>query len=372
MNRITSTSPKHPVRPDTGSGTPAELWAEAATGASRPALVGRSLAMRRLLAQIDRVAPSLAGVLIRGETGTGKDAVAQRIHAGSPRGHGPFVVIDCSALSPALAESELFGHERGSFTGAQTARAGLFEEADGGTVFLDELGELPKELQPKLLRVLEQRVVRRVGGSKQVPVDVRVICATHRDLRAEVARGCFREDLYYRVAAITLEVPALRERLDDVPLLIEHFMRQEGADMGAHELPESTLSALANYGFPGNVRELRNVVQRLMMTPTQPFGEGTLPGRADHGPPPFEATPEHCFDFASTMAPREPQRVDDVPELRTARRDCMSAFERAYLIRVLESTDHNVTRAARVAGVSRQMIQRMMGKHRIKRTVSLS
>jgi transcriptional regulator with GAF, ATPase, and Fis domain len=345
----------------------------------RPTIVGRSLAMRRLLSNVDRVARTPAGVLIRGETGTGKDAIAQRIHALSDRASGPFVVIDCSALSPSLAESELFGHERGAFTGAQSARAGLFEEANGGTVFLDELGELPKELQPKLLRVLEQRMVRRVGSTRQVPIDVRVICATHRDLRVEVARGRFREDLYYRVAAITLEVPALRERLDDLPLLVEHFMQQDGSTLRPDMLPGSTWRALEEHAWPGNVRELRNVVQRLMITPAQPFEERRplftpandlasveLPRLESWGAP---AAPIAELPRASS---RSAVLDADLPRLRAARRECMSSFERDYLVRVLEATDHNVTRAAKVAGVSRQMIQRMMSKHRIRRAVSLT
>jgi transcriptional regulator with GAF, ATPase, and Fis domain len=349
--------------------------------AARPTIVGRSLAMRRLLGNVDRVARTPAGVLIRGETGTGKDAIAQRIHALSDRASGPFVVIDCSALSPSLAESELFGHERGAFTGAQNTRAGLFEEANGGTVFLDELGELPKELQPKLLRVLEQRMVRRVGSTRQIPIDVRVICATHRDLRAEVARGRFREDLYYRVAAITLEVPALRERLDDLPLLVEHFMQQDGSTLRPEMLPDSTWRALEQHAWPGNVRELRNVVQRLMITPAQPFEERRpllapandlvapeLFARESWGAP---AAPVAEVVRHSVRAPA-PASDADLPRLRAARRECMSTFERDYLIRVLEATDHNVTRAAKVAGVSRQMIQRMMSKHRIRRAVSLT
>jgi transcriptional regulator with GAF, ATPase, and Fis domain len=333
--------------------------------------------MRRLLANVDRVARTPAGVLIRGETGTGKDAIAQRIHALSDRASGPFVVIDCSALSPSLAESELFGHERGAFTGAQSARAGLFEEANGGTVFLDELGELPKELQPKLLRVLEQRMVRRVGSSRQVPIDVRVVCATHRDLRTEVARGRFREDLYYRVAAITLEVPALRERLDDLPLLVEHFMQQDGSTLRPDMLPAGTWRQLEEHAWPGNVRELRNVVQRLMITPAQPFEERRSLAPVND----FMVEPVRMESWGAPAAPiaelpRSSSRrtaVDvDLPGLRAARRECMSTFERDYLVRVLEATDHNVTRAAKVAGVSRQMIQRMMSKHRIRRAVSLT
>jgi transcriptional regulator with GAF, ATPase, and Fis domain len=321
----------------------------------RRKMVGRSLAMRRLAAQIERVAPTPACVLIRGETGTGKDVVAQLIHQQSTRRNGPFVVIDCSALSPTLAESELFGHERGAFTGAQGARAGLFEDANGGTVFLDELGELPKELQPKLLRVLEQRLVRRVGSTRQTPIDVRVICATHRDLREEVAAGRFREDLYYRVAAISLEVPSLRSRLEDLPLLVEHFIRQEGSPVSLDEIPEGTWRALEEHAWPGNVRELRNVVQRLMLTPAQPFcDDPRVTEQVER-----EAPRMH----ESGIVPRAAV-MDTLQPLRSARREYMRQFERDYLARVLEATEHNVTRAAKMAGVSRQMIQRMMSKHR--------
>jgi transcriptional regulator with GAF, ATPase, and Fis domain len=331
-------------------------------------LVGKSLAMRRLVSQIERVAPTSASVLIRGETGTGKDVVAQMIHSLSSRASGPFVVIDCSALSPSLAESELFGHERGAFTGAQGARAGLFEEANGGTVFLDELGELPKELQPKLLRVLEQRMVRRVGSSRQTPIDVRVICATHRNLREEVALGRFREDLYYRVAAISLEVPALRERLEDLPLLVEHFLRQDALPLRLDQIPEGSWQALEEHPWPGNVRELRNVVQRLLLTPSQPFGDTA---RDEYQPSESQVMmrPVGLTSGENDSAPVAHESSSaELPRLRSARRQCMTNFERDYLLRVLDASDHNVTHAAKLAGVSRQMIQRLMSKHRIKRS----
>jgi transcriptional regulator with GAF, ATPase, and Fis domain len=337
-------------------------------GHTKKPLVGKSLAMRRLVNQIERVAPTQASVLIRGETGTGKDVVAHMIHALSSRANGPFVVIDCSALSPSLAESELFGHERGAFTGAQGARAGLFEEANGGTVFLDELGELPKELQPKLLRVLEQRMVRRVGSSRQTPIDVRVICATHRNLREEVALGRFREDLYYRVAAISLEVPALRERLEDLHLLVDHFLRQDGLPLRLDQIPESSWQALEEHPWPGNVRELRNVVQRLLLTPGQPFGDSV---RDEYQPAESQvmmrpvALPSAMESESANAVRRED--ASELPRLRSARRQCMTNFERDYLLRVLEASEHNVTHAAKLAGVSRQMIQRLMSKHRIRR-----
>ncbi|HUJ61945.1 MAG TPA: sigma 54-interacting transcriptional regulator [Kofleriaceae bacterium] len=222
-------------------------------------LVGGSPAMRRLYAVIEQCATSAASVLVVGETGTGKELIAEAIHERSSRRGGPFVVVDCSALSPELAGSELFGHERGAFTGAEATRIGAFESADRGTIFLDEIGELPLALQPLLLRVLEARTVRRIGGGETRPIDVRVIAATHRDLRKAVNEKQFRADLFYRINVVRIEVPPLRERAGDIAVLAGHLWRRFRPD-GAP--PPALIEQLAAQSWPGNVRELRNAIER--------------------------------------------------------------------------------------------------------------
>jgi transcriptional regulator with GAF, ATPase, and Fis domain len=239
-----------------------------------------------------------------------------------------------------LAESELFGHERGAFTGAVTTRAGVFEQAHGGTIFLDELGELPKDLQPKLLRVLEKREVRRVGSNKTIQVDVRLIAATNRNLLAEVERGNFREDVYFRVAATRVQVPPLRDRLDDLPQLVRYFLERSKPPRTIDEVPDTVWEMLRSYRWPGNVRELQNAVQRMLIHP-----ERTLSAAAAGSLPPTTA--------AATML--EP--------LRIARRQAADDFELNYLQRALARTDGNITRAAAIAEVSRQMIQKLLKKH---------
>ena len=303
-------------------------------------VLGRSARMRELFADLGRVAPTDYTVLIEGETGTGKDLVAEAIHRASPRSEGPFVVFDAAAVAPSLVESELFGHERGAFTGANTARAGVFEQAHGGTIFLDELGELSKDLQPKLLRALEKRQVRRVGGSRTLDVDVRVIAATNRNLRNEVARGNFREDLYFRLATAHLVVPPLRDRMEDLPLLVERFLGEERPPRTLADVPPHVWEMFQAHRWPGNVRELRNAVQRLVVTPDRLLRD-----------PIVSSTATVTGDDARLLA---------LPE---ARREAGDAFERAYLQAVLARTGGNVTRAAAIAEVSRQMLQKLMRKH---------
>ncbi len=232
-------------------------------GIERP-IVARSEAMRRVLDLADRVAGSDAGVLIAGESGTGKELLARRIHARSARADGPFVVVDCAAIPPALLEAELFGHEKGAFTGADRAREGRFRAASGGTLFLDEVGELPLALQPKLLRALQEHTVDPVGADRPVPVDVRVVAATNRDLRAETAAGRFREDLFYRLNVVELRVPPLRERPDDLEALARHFVLRfaPGREL---EVSEALLAELRARPWPGNVRELENACERLVI-----------------------------------------------------------------------------------------------------------
>jgi transcriptional regulator with PAS, ATPase and Fis domain len=313
-------------------------------------ILGGSACMRELFADLMRIAPTEVSVLIEGETGTGKELVADSIHLASPRATGPYVVFDCSAVAPNLAESELFGHERGAFTGAVTARAGVFEQAHGGTIFIDELGELPKDLQPKLLRVLEKKEVRRVGGSKTIPVDARVIAATNRNLPAEIARGNFREDVYFRIATTHVYVPALRDRMDDLPMLVGHFLSRAVPPRSVADIPPHVWEMLNAYRWPGNVRELQNAVQRLLILPERALN----PNAQRQAVPGLEAPAQ---SVAASELKLEP--------LRIARREAADEFERNYLKLVLEKTDGNVTRAAAIAEVSRQMIQYLMRKHSV-------
>jgi transcriptional regulator with GAF, ATPase, and Fis domain len=305
-------------------------------------VLGRSARMRELFADLERIARTDVTLLIEGETGTGKDLVAESVHRASPRADRPYVVFDCGAVAPTLVESELFGHERGAFTGAVATRQGVFEQADGGTLFMDEIGELPKELQPKLLRVLEKREIRRVGAAKTLSVDVRVIAATNRNTLAEVKRGGFRQDLYFRIAAAHVTVPPLRDRMDDLPLLVEHFLAQERPPRSKSEVMPDVWDLLRAYRWPGNVRELRNAVQRLLVMPERALRE--LP-----------------MDTGGAMGAVPPS--GEIVPLRVARRDASDAFERAYLEAVLQKTEGNVTRAAAIAEVSRQMVQKLMRKH---------
>jgi transcriptional regulator with GAF, ATPase, and Fis domain len=304
-------------------------------------VLGRAPKMRELFADLVRVAPTDLSLLIEGETGTGKELVAESVHRSSPRADGPFVVFDCSAVAPTLAESELFGHERGAFTGAVAARAGVFEQASGGTIFLDELGELAKDLQPKLLRVLEKREVRRVGGSRPIPVDVRLIAATNRNLRSEVRRGEFREDLYYRVAGTHVYVPPLRDRMEDLQLLAESFLSVSQPPRRLQDVPQQVWDMFRAYKWPGNVRELRNAVQRVLILPERVLESGVA---SVQGAPSIVA-PE-------TLLP-----------LSVARRNAADAFERAYLQALLARSDGNITRAGALAEVSRQMIHKLLAKH---------
>jgi len=263
-------------------------------------LLGRSDCMRELFADLARIAASDVSVLVEGETGTGKELVAESIHSASSRSTGPYVVFDCSAIAPSLAESELFGHERGAFTGALGSRIGVFEQADGGTIFLDELGELPKELQPKLLRVLERGEVRRVGSNRTLSVDVRVVAATNRNLASEVDLGNFREDVFFRVAATHVYVPPLRDRMDDLPLLVDHFLRRANASFDRRSIPDQVWNMLRSYSWPGNVRELQNAVQRLLITPDRAIGVNLrhfTPGR--RSPTLCSSRWSHCASHAA-------------------------------------------------------------------------
>jgi DNA-binding NtrC family response regulator len=309
-------------------------------------LLGSSLAMRRLMGTLRRVALTNVAVLVSGESGTGKELVARALHSESERRDKPFVVVDCGALTHTLTASALFGHERGAFTGADRRYAGAFERADGGTVFLDEIGELPLELQPQLLGVLERKRFLRLGGSQELTVDVRVIAATHRDLRGEVNRGAFREDLYYRIAVVNLEVPPLRERLVDLPLLAEHFLREAGSAAAFEEIfsPE-VLAQMQRHDWPGNVRELRNFVEAMLAT-----------GEAPRARP---STPPGSSEVSIGDALLGLRYAD-------ARNAVLDAFERKYLSALLQNAKGNVSGAARTAAMDRSYLIKLLAKHGLR------
>ena len=319
-------------------------------------LVGGSEAMRRAYAVIERVAASAASVLIEGETGTGKELAARAIHDGSPRRAGPFVVCDLGNLAGNLSDSELFGHVRGAFTGADRDRVGAFVAADGGTIFLDEIGELPLEVQPRLLRALESREVRPLGATAYRPIDVRVVAATNRDLAAEVQAGRFREDLYHRLGVVVVRLPPLRERLEDLPMLVAHLRGGAAADAPTAATPTSAtptgaaptaeaptaeaIAALAAHDWPGNVRELRNVLERAAA-----LGLALSPALLGDG-----------------REPRAPRPDDDLP-FRDAKTQLVDAWERDYVRALLARCHGNVSLAARRAGMDRAYLHRLLKKH---------
>jgi transcriptional regulator with GAF, ATPase, and Fis domain len=304
-------------------------------------LVARSAIMRDVFAALERLAHSDVTTLLSGETGTGKEDAAASIHAASRRAGGPFVIVDCAAIPAALLESELFGHERAAFTGAAQRRIGAFEQADGGTVFLDEIGELPIDLQPKLLRVLERKQIRRVGSNDHHVVDVRVIAATHRDLRALVDAGRFRDDLYYRLAVVWVTLPPLRDRPDDIVMLAQHLLAQLGAtpETAPQLHTAEFFAALTRRAFPGNVRELRNHLERHLVMGGD-AGAGTTP--AAHTPP-GPAAP--AFRPGASYA-EERARV-------------LAAFEAEYVRWVVATHGGNIAAAARAAGMDRAYLWRM-------------
>jgi transcriptional regulator with GAF, ATPase, and Fis domain len=315
------------------------------------AAIGKSLAMRTIFGMLERIAKTEATVLLEGETGTGKDVLARAIWTESVRASGPFVVVDCGAVSYSLLESELFGHERGAFTGAVAARQGAFELADHGTVFLDEIGELPIDVQPKLLRVLETHEFRRVGGNKSMKSDVRVLAATKRNLQREVHAGKFREDLYFRLAVVPITVPSLRSRREDIPMLAAHILRASSTP-GAEPLrvSDETMQALMAHDWPGNVRELRNVLDRaiyLARATGQP--ELTMVTLPTSG-----AAAGDAFHFEPGKSYRETRAKYD------------SEFERRYVKWLLGRHDDNVSAAAREARMDRKHLHDMAKKHGLR------
>lgn len=345
-------------------------------------LLGESTKMRELFAMLARIAPTDLSVLIEGETGTGKELVAQSIHKNSARADGPFVVFDCSAVASNLIESDLFGHERGAFTGAHAAKLGLIELARGGTLFFDEVGELPLRLQVKLLRAVEERAVRRVGGVDPRPVDVRYVSATNRDLEQEVEAGRFRRDLYFRLAGATLYIPSLRERLDEILPLAERFVADAAAGLGrpAVRLSQDAHAWLVQHEWPGNVRELRSACERAVLL----CEDGVLRGGHFQGPtrvrpasrsapPPVPADDTGADndndsegegdDRASATAPGFADRAS-MPE--AARRE-VEVIERRRILAALEQAGGNQTRAAALLGISRRTLVNRLGAYDLPR-----
>jgi two-component system response regulator GlrR len=328
------------------------------------ALRGEAPAMRALFSQLERVANSEATVLLQGESGTGKELAAQAIHDKSPRVDGPFVVVDCGALPRELIESELFGHERGAFTGATQSRQGAFEQARGGTVFLDEIGELDLDLQPRLLRVIESREVKRLGGNQRRHADIRVVAATHRNLRQLVAQGTFREDLYYRLSVVTLRIPPLRERTADIPLLVQHFIEQLAPGSGFAISP-TVMDELTKQPWRGNVRQLRNVIERAVamgsvelsaqQSATPIAGQNVVAGRQAAQP---QATPV-------SGAVHDDARDDALLQkpYKVARAELLESFERRYLESLVERHQGNLTQSARAAEINRVSLLRLMDKY---------
>jgi DNA-binding NtrC family response regulator len=304
-------------------------------------MISKSARMQAVFDLSKTAAKSTSTILILGESGTGKELLARAVHAESPRRHDPFVAVSCAALTETLLESELFGHEKGSFTGAIARRKGKFESAHGGTIFLDEIGDISSKLQLDLLRVLEDRKFFRVGGTEAVAVDVRIIAATNRDLRKAVDEGAFREDLYYRLNVIPIVIPPLRDRLEDIPLLVEHFLEQLGAEMNKHveAVTPDAMRLLMSHGWPGNVRELRNILERGIVVATSPVVQA-----GDLG----------LMPSAPVLSSGEgPASLEEV--------------ERRHICGVLHETGGNISQAARILGIDRATLYNKMKRYQIRR-----
>jgi transcriptional regulator with GAF, ATPase, and Fis domain len=328
-------------------------------------IIGQSLEMREIFSLLERISPTSATALIEGESGTGKELIAEAIHAHSLRQSKPFIVFDCSAVSRDLIESELFGHVKGAFTGAVQTRKGAFEQADGGTLFLDELGELGLDLQPKLLRALEKREVRPVGSDRTIPVDVRIVAATNRNLLREVDQSNFREDLYYRFAVIRILLPPLRKRPDDITLLAEHFLAQCQTRIGRDNLqiPFRTMEKLRRHTWPGNVRELKNYIERAALL-AQDNQIETRFLQPEAAPTQQNTTSPNGHDDASNLASNA---ADEQLPFKDAKQQLIEVFEKSYWTRLLERTDGNVSKAARIAGVHRKSVEYILKKLDISR-----
>ena len=321
------------LRVGEGDGATVPLFREDVIGG----FYGRAPATRRVMAQLQRAAQSQASVLLEGESGTGKEVLARALHTLGPRAGSPFEVVDCGALVPTLVASELFGHEKGAFTGADRRHVGAFERAGQGTVFLDEIGELPVALQASLLGAIERKKFRRVGGQTEVPFAARVVSATHRDLRARINSGAFRLDLFYRLAVVAIKVPPLRERTEDIPILVDHFLREAGATAPmASFVSEQSLATLAAQPWPGNVRELRNTVEALLAMGELPQGATDVANASD--------------PFAAALA----------LSYKPARDGVLRAFEARYVAHILAAAEGNIARAARDADMDRSHLMDLM------------
>jgi DNA-binding NtrC family response regulator len=326
-------------------------------------IVGKSPPMRELAQQVQRVLESDVAVCVFGESGTGKELVARAIHTGSARRRGPFVAINCAGIPESLQESELFGHERGAFTGATQMRRGCFEQANGGTLLLDELGEMSLQTQASLLRTLQEKTIRRVGGSSEIPIDVRIVCATHRDLRAEVEAGRFREDLYFRLVVYPIHLPPLRGRIEDIPTLVGHFLRALSKDVGREvkSISAEALGALGRHHWPGNVRELQNVVHRSLLACRG--DEITL---ADLPPDIRELAlptilPTVHVNGVNGARFAEPSEEEIVP---------LRELERRAIQRALRATHGSVGRAAKLLGIGRATLYRRIATLDLSRDVA--
>jgi transcriptional regulator with GAF, ATPase, and Fis domain len=330
---------------DVGSATP-----------SIPGLVYASPPMAEVARAVERLAKFAGPVLIQGETGTGKEVIAHALHELGPRKRAPFVLVDCGSLPATLLEAELFGHERGAFTGAERRALGAFERANGGTLFLDEIGELPLAAQPALLGVLERGRFRRVGGEAEVEVDVRVISATNRDLRAEVNRAAFRSDLYYRLAGARIIVPPLRERREDIPVLAAHFVEEAQGSSPMPPFPPEMMDELAEHYWSGNVRELRNAVEAALAM-----------GRFDLDPAPGSGATQGSASVPPTgSVPPPGSEAGPIPDYKAARAQVLSGFERTYLTRLMTKANGNASEAARVAKMDRPYLLTLLRKHGLR------
>ena len=322
-------------------------------------IIGRSPAMSRVFELVRKAARSEANILVIGESGTGKELIARAIHANSPRVSQPFVPVDCASLPEHLLESELFGHEKGAFTGAIRTKQGLVESAHRGTLFLDEIGELPLSLQVKLLRVLQERQIRRVGGTGLVDVDVRLVSATNRDLREATVKGQFREELYYRINVIAIQLPPLRQRAGDVKLLVQAFLKRYGQGR-VRGVDDEAIVALERYPWPGNVRELQNVIERACaLADTETICRRDLP--------------DHVLGVGEVPLPVPPAGTDAaLPEsgadltLKDAKERWMAVLEASYLRALLARNDGNISAAAKAAGIDRKTFHRLINKHDLR------
>ncbi|MYE89094.1 response regulator [Candidatus Poribacteria bacterium] len=318
-------------------------------------IVGKSQEMKAVYALMQQAIESNITVLIQGESGTGKELVARAIHFNSPRKAGPFVDVNCAAIPESLIESELFGHERGAFTGATAQRIGKFESASGGTIFLDEIADMQPLVQAKLLRVLQEREIQRVGGTGNIPINVRVIAATNRDLEAAVKAGAFREDLFYRIAGFPIPIPPLKERREDIPLLGHHFLQEyaKAADKPISGFSSGALQVLVSYDWPGNVRELENTIERAMLLETSDVLQAGNPALSDL----HSTGKEHTSDSDDASMPSLAATSTEILSLEE--------IEKQALVHALEVTDHNITKAAQALGINRVTIHRKLRKYNL-------